>query len=312
MGIRNPDLNPISDNVAPPIGLEPMTDWLTATKGSSPLDHSGRAFVITDSVLDSFAMFCRVDLQRANNTVKMHINALRRYTREMGNAIDATKIRSWLFRYRNQNVNPRTYRWFLCAIKVFCRDYLKKAEWVQTLKFPRIDLKLITRLPSKEELKQFFNALPHDKAKAIFLLYCSSGLRKSEIFNATINSETRAITPNNHEQYSTKNSYVSFYNKETENLLKQINYDLRVSEVSIRRWFKTAYNITGIKITPQMLRQWFCVEMTDLGVSDRYIDCFCGRTPHSILARHYTDYSPKKLKEIYDKANLNVLQQTLI
>jgi len=140
--------------VAPPIGLEPMTDWLTAIKGSIPLDPSGRAFTITDSVLDSFAMFCRVDLQRSNKTVKMHINALRRYNREMGNTIDAAKIRSWLFKYRNKNVNPRTYRWFLCAIKVFCRDYLKKGEWVQTLKFPRIDLKLITQLPSKEELKQ--------------------------------------------------------------------------------------------------------------------------------------------------------------
>jgi len=108
--------------VAPPIGLEPMTDWLTAMKGSIPLDPSDRAFTITDGVLDGFAMFCRVDLQRANKTVKMHINALRRYTREMGNTIDATKIRNWLFKYRNRNVNPRTYRWFLCAIKVFCRE----------------------------------------------------------------------------------------------------------------------------------------------------------------------------------------------
>ena len=292
--------------VAPPIGLEPMTDWLTAIKGSIPLNPSGGAFTITDSVLDSFGMFCRVDLQRSNKTIKMHINALRRYTREMGNTIDATKIRVWLFKYRNKNVNPRTYRWFLCAIKVFCRDYLKRAEWVQTLKFPRIDLKLITQLPSKEELRQFFNALPQDKAKAIFLLYCSSGLRKSEIFDATINSETRAITPNNHEQYSTKNSYISFYNKETEEYLKRIGFNVNASEISIRRWFKIAYNKTGTKITPQMLRQWFCVAMTDLGVSDRYIDCFCGRTPHSILARHYTDYSPKKLKEVYDKANLSL------
>jgi len=291
---------------APPIGLEPMTDWLTAMKGSMLLESSDKAFTITDSALDSFAMFCRVDLQRADKTVKMHINALRCYTKEMGNTIDAYRIRTWLFKYRSKNVNPRTYRWFLCAIKVFCRDYLKRAEWVQTLKFPRIDLKLITQLPSREELEQFFNALPQDKAKAIFLLYCSSGLRKSEIFNATINPETRAITPNNHEQYSTKNSYVSFYNKETEEYLKRIGFNVNASEISVRRWFKIAYNKTGIKITPQMLRQWFCVAMTDLGVSDRYIDCFCGRTPHSILARHYTDYSPKKLKEIYDKAKLSL------
>jgi site-specific recombinase XerD len=269
--------------------------------------HSQQAFTITSQALEAFSVFCRVDLQRSDKTVKMHINALRRFSKEMGNTIDANKIRTWLCKYRNNNVNPRTYRWFLCAIKVFCRDYLRMPQWVETLKFPRIDLKLITQLPSKEQLTAFYHALPHGKARAIFLLYCSSGLRKSEIFDATINQETRAIAPNSHEQYSTKNSYVSFYNSETEQLLRLINYNINASESSVRRWFKIAYHKTKIRITPQMLRQWFCVQMTDLGVSDRYIDCFCGRTPHSILARHYTDYSPMKLKQIYDKANLTVL-----
>jgi len=64
---------------------------------------------------------------------------------------------------------------------------------------------------------------------------------------------------------------------------------------------------TGLKITPQILREWFACEMGRLGVPDRYVDAFCGRVPRSVLARHYTDFSPEKLKEIYDKANLKVL-----
>ena len=56
-----------------------------------------------------------------------------------------------------------------------------------------------------------------------------------------------------------------------------------------------------------MLRVWFCNKMGELGVQDRYIDIFCGRAPKSVLAKHYTDYSPKRLKAIYDKANLKVL-----
>jgi len=47
--------------------------------------------------------------------------------------------------------------------------------------------------------------------------------------------------------------------------------------------------------------------MGELGVQDRYIDAFCGRVPKSILARHYTDYSPERLKRRYDKAGLKVL-----
>jgi hypothetical protein len=34
---------------------------------------------------------------------------------------------------------------------------------------------------------------------------------------------------------------------------------------------------------------------------------FGARAPKSVLARHYTDFSPEKLKEIYEKAELEVL-----
>jgi intergrase/recombinase len=64
---------------------------------------------------------------------------------------------------------------------------------------------------------------------------------------------------------------------------------------------------TGIKISPQVLREWFACEMGRLSVPDRFVDAFCGRVPKSVLARHYTDFSPEKLKEIYDKANLEIL-----
>jgi hypothetical protein len=43
-----------------------------------------------------------------------------------------------------------------------------------------------------------------------------------------------------------------------------------------------------------------------LNVLDRYVDAFCGRVPQSVLARHYTDFSPERLKEIYDQARLRV------
>ncbi|MBT8172314.1 hypothetical protein KJN74_05540 [Candidatus Bathyarchaeota archaeon] len=48
--------------------------------------------------------------------------------------------------------------------------------------------------------------------------------------------------------------------------------------------------------------------MGNLGVPDRYVDAFCGRTPKSVLARHYTDYNPERLKKIYEKANLKILK----
>jgi intergrase/recombinase len=60
-------------------------------------------------------------------------------------------------------------------------------------------------------------------------------------------------------------------------------------------------------VTPQKLRRWFCSEMLRLGIYETYIDAFCGRVPKSVLARHYTEFSPQKLEEIYEKANIKIL-----
>ena len=48
-------------------------------------------------------------------------------------------------------------------------------------------------------------------------------------------------------------------------------------------------------------------EMLKTGVSETYVDAFCGRVPKSVLARHYTTFSPEKLEEIYEKANIKIL-----
>ena len=290
--------------LAPPIGFEPMTNWLTARSGSK----SDSCVIITDSMLDAFARFCRIDLVRSTKSIKMHLSALKRYIKEMGSIIDANLIRDFLSKIRHNYPNPRTYRWYLCALKVFVRDFLRKGEWVATLKFPRIKPKIIVDLPERKQLTHFFNSLPNNKAKAIFLIYCSSGLRKSEIIKAKIIRATRAIIPTSHEQYSTKNSYISFYNAEAEQYLKKINYDIKVSEVTIRRMFRHARVKTGIQISPQILREWFCSEMAILMVPDRYVDAYCGRVPRSVLAQRYTNFSVKTLKTIYDKANLMILQ----
>ncbi len=262
---------------------------------------------ITNEVLQEFAMFCKVDLLRSRRTIKEHVNNLKRYRKEMGSLIDAAKIRDFLFFIRSKYSNPRTYRSYLCTLKVFCRDFLNKGEWVESLRFPRIQPKIITELPSKQQLRTFFEALPNDKAKTAFLVCCSSGLRMSEIFNAKIVKEIRAIIPTMHEQYSTKNSYVSFYNSEAEEYLKKVRFNIHYSQKSIYRWFKIAYQETRLHLTPQMLREWFCTEMALLGVADRYVDAFCGRVPRSVLGMRYTNYSIETLKTIYEKANLKVL-----
>lgn len=47
--------------------------------------------------------------------------------------------------------------------------------------------------------------------------------------------------------------------------------------------------------------------MLRLGVSETYADNFCGRVPKSVLARHYTDFSPEKLREVSVESELSSL-----
>ncbi len=68
--------------------------------------------------------------------------------------------------------------------------------------------------------------------------------------------------------------------------------------------FKKISKKVGIHIYPHLLRSVFAREMSLRGVPDHYVDAFCGRVPQSVLARHYSDFSPEVLKQIYDKANL--------
>jgi site-specific recombinase XerD len=106
------------------------------------------------------------------------------------------------------------------------------------------------------------------------------------------------ITPNNHSG-ETKKSWVSFYNEEAEQALNEYMKTKKQSRSKrllpmqrqevIELW-KHARDDSGIGITPQKLRQWFCSEMMRLGVSETYVDAFCGRVPKSVLARHYADF----------------------
>ena len=268
-------------------------------------------------LLVDFKEFCKVDLQLADRTVMDHVWRIKHFLK----AIDVKRlskedIRSYLMGFTDGNKN--TYSNVLKALKVFCRDFLGRPWLVDGFRFPPrpIEPKVI---PNKEQLKKFYNELDL-RDRALFLLYATSGLRKSEVLSLgiqDINLEKRMIKPKKEEGSRTKKTWIAFFNKEAEESLK--NYlatrhdkDPRLFQMgpsnNLKTW-KKAHRKTGIHITPQVLREWFACEMGRLGVPDRYVDAFCGRVPRSILARHYTDFSPERLKEIYDKANLRVLNR---
>ncbi len=192
-----------------------------------------------------------------------------------------------------------TYRNYVGTIKIYFRDYLKQPDMVSGYKLPSRPFRPKI-LPSKSELRKFYNALPSPKYQAVFLLLASSGLRISELLSAEIDKKNRMLLPQSHDG-RTKRAWVSFYNKEAEALIKEF---VPMTRDTIYHTFQKISIKCGVNVNPHLLRSVFAREMSRAGVQDRYIDAFCGRTPQSVLARHYSDFSPEALKEVYEKANL--------
>jgi len=270
-----------------------------------------------EHLLKRFYDFCLIDLQLNKRTIMDYIYALRKFFKWLNGkrieSLTSDDLRKYLMLFRDGN--PYTYSNILKALRRFFRDFMGMPQLVQTFKFPTRS-PAIKMVPSREEIKRFYEAIDDLEEKALFLLIASSGLRRSEALNLKledIDFERRMILPK-HES-KTKRSYITFYNNEAESVLKQwLKFRPKNTERLFpmrtnrkHRVFFDARKKTGINITPQILREWFACEMGRLGVPDRYVDAFCGRVPRSVLARHYTDFSPEKLKEIYDKANLKVL-----
>ena len=270
-----------------------------------------------DQLLERFHDFQIVDLRRSKRTAYekvWFIKKLLHIVKKRPTEISREDLRSYLKTLESYSASY--YKNALMALKVFFRDFLEAPEAVSSFKFPH-QIFRPKQIVSKEQLKQFYVCLETSKEKALFMLYATTGLRRDEILSLKledIDFERRIITPNNHHG-ETKKSWVSFYNEEAEKALREYLdskkhsrserlFPMQRQEV-VELW-KTAKDKTGMNITPQKLRQWFCSEMMRLGVSEIYIDAFCGRAPKSVLARHYTDFSPEKLREIYGKAGLMI------
>jgi len=268
--------------------------------------------------MESFHEFVRVDLRRSGRTAYEKVWFIRRFFEAVEKGVsEVTRedIRGYLKTL--EGYSNSHYSNTLKALRVFFRDFLQRPDLVATFRLPSVVLKP-KKIPSREELQSFYEAIGSLKQKAVFLVLASSGLRRNEVLRLRLENVDfahRIIIPEKRES-ETKHSWVSFYNTETEKVLKEYLREKKASRSlrlfpmareEERKLWRSARQKTGLEITPKVLREWFCEEMGKLGVAERYIDAFCGRTPKSVLAKHYSDYSPEKLGEIYERANLKVL-----
>ena len=268
-------------------------------------------------LMERFYDFQIVDLRRAKRTAYEKVWFIRKLLKTVNkNPNEVTREDLRAFLKTLESYSAAYYKNALMALKVFFRDYMEKPELVESFRFPHQPYKP-KHIVSREELRRFYQAIETPKEKALFLLYATSGLRREEILTLTpedVDFEKRMITPNNHFG-ETKKSWMSFYNEEAAAALKEYLAQKKPSRserlfpmktMEVKELWDKAQAKTGLNITPQKLRQWFCSEMLRLGISETHIDAFCGRVPKSLLARHYTDFSPEKLRCIYENAHFHI------
>ncbi|KXA88517.1 hypothetical protein AKJ62_04995, partial [candidate division MSBL1 archaeon SCGC-AAA259D14] len=269
-----------------------------------------------DDILEEFRDVLEIDRDLADRTVEQHLRNIRQFLEFVDgppSEIDKTDMRDWLREWK-ENYAESAYANKVKSLRVFFDDYLG-SDMAKSLSMPQ-PRKNSKNPPSPEAIRKLYEAFDTLRDETSLLLFATTGLRRNELYHLTrdeVDLDKRMITPNKDSR--TKKTYVTFYNEEAERHLEKYLDESEIQEEifpirarSANRIYRKYSKEAGVEtITPQDLRVWFSEEMKKLGVSGEYIDAFCGRLPRSVRARHYTDYSEERLKEVYERAGIKVL-----
>ena len=290
------------------MGFEPMYSESAASKIAQTVDNIGK-------VIGEFQEYCVVDERLAYVVGKDYKNIARRFLEHTKGVISRESIRSYLNTYINKS--PKTYNNQLDGLRAFIIRFMNQPALMSGFKKAHVNyFDYDTELPSNEQLKIGFNALKDDRERALFLLYATTGLRKTELWKLTfdeVDFNTRCIRSRHNTR--TKKAGITFYNEEAEAYLKrylETRKDdkprlIRIDSNSLANIWKKASEAAGCYIRPQILRKWHSTMLGELGVPDRFVDIFQGRAPRSVLAKHYTGKDLERLKRLYENVCLQIL-----
>lgn len=261
-----------------------------------------------DSSIGEYEKFAKEDLNLAQNTIENQKSTILGFLNHSNGKINKDTIKDYL--NSNDSSSWRTNQ--LKALRRYTRDFLKLGNWINEFDFSKTRAKL-KEIPGDEQIREFFEYLPYQGQLAFLILY-NSGLRIGEVLSlkvSNINFDTNMVNVSDVHEGDTKYSWISFITKQTSQIIQQYLSTANITDTNskifpvtkrtIQKMFQDTSEYVGIAITPHLMRTIFAEKCTKVGMQDKYINAFCGRVSQGILAKHYTDYSPARLREIYDK-----------
>ncbi len=280
------------------------------------LEPATTVFKVDLRNLEDFKLFARAKLNLGKETVKHYTCRVRAFLKNREFVTD--KDVQIYIQQKKEKCKPDYVSNIISAFKAYFRDY-KGLPFMDGYKHPSSPLKIKKEI-EPETVKRFIHAIDDLGVKCVALFLATSGLRRGEVLGLKkkdVDRSLRSIIPGCHSG-ETKNSGITFYNKEAESCLMEYEENQTQKEkmgdrfipVRYERFFyawKRAREKSGVYLKPKDMRDFFSQEMGKAFVPDRYIDIFQGRAPRNILAKHYNPHGIKMLKQIYDKANLKVL-----
>ena len=262
----------------------------------------------TQNQINNYVTFAQIELKLSESSIKNQKSAITNFLLHSKGVINRETVTAYL--KSNDSAPWRTNQ--TKALRRFIRDYLKCGKWIESFEFEKTKAK-IKNIPTDEELIEFFNELSNDQTKLLFLILHNSGLRIGEVLHITVSDidfNSNMIDVSNAHQGTTKSSWISFVTSQTiqqiHEYIKRTNLQIdsklfTISERSAQQHFKDISELTDIMINPHLLRTVFTEKCTIAKIPDKYINAFCGRVSDDMISKHYTDYSPTKLKDQYKK-----------
>lgn len=260
------------------------------------------------SSIGEYEKFAKNELNLEDITIRNQKSAILGFLEHSKGEINKDTVKDYL----SSNDSPTWKTNQLKALRRYFRDFLKLGNWIEEFDFSESKVRP-KEIPSDDQLIEFFNLLP-EQVQIVFLLLFTSGLRLGEIMSlrsCDIDFETNMIDASNTHSGKTKHSWISFFSQQAREYLAEYmecNNKLEdptipifsLSVRSVQQAFKNASYQLGLSINPHLLRTIFVEKCTLAKIPDKYIDAFCGRVPQTVLAKNYTDYSPRSLRQQYD------------
>jgi integrase len=268
--------------------------------------------------LSKFIDYCRIDECLRPSVIHGYKYIAKRFLLSSKGELSKDSIRRYLSKYLDGA--PKTYNNQLDGLRAFIGRFLGHPELMNGFKKAHQTTTYEFNLPTLEQVRLGFEGLTDNRERAIYLMFLTSGLRKSELLDLTVSEidfNTRSIKSRHDTR--TKKAGVTFYNEECETYLQRY-LDSRTDKNEklfrigtrdyMRIWTKASEN-ANFKITAQVCRKWHSTMLGELMVPDRFVDIFQGRAPKSVLAKHYTGRDFDRLRNLYNRIDLKIFTPSI-